>query len=60
MYATCELTLCVYFSQSVRSWYEICDVLVPILHSVKFTKYEICGSTVLKGTFQRSAFLLRS
>ena len=44
-----------YFSQSVRYWYEICDVLVPmftcceesvlILHSVKFTKCEICGST---------------
>ena len=28
-----------------KYWYEICDVLVPILHGVKFTKVEIYGST---------------
>ena len=31
-------------------WYQFstcCEELVPILHSVKFTKYEICGSTEL-------------
>ena len=27
---------------SVRYWYEICEM--PILHRVKFTKCEICGS----------------
>ena len=42
-------------SQNVKYWYEICDVLVqvfmrceemvPIFHSVKFAKCEICGST---------------
>ena len=32
-------------SQNVKYWYEICDILVPILHSVKFAKCEICGST---------------
>ena len=34
-------------SQNVKYWYEICDILVPILHSVKFAKCEICGSTGL-------------
>ena len=29
----------------VRFWYEICDILVPIHRSVKFTKCEICGSS---------------
>ena len=53
-----------YFSQSVRYWYEICDVvvpifhvlweLVPILHSVKFTKCEICGSTAHACTCESS------
>ena len=28
-----------------KYWYEIRDVLVPILHGVKFTKCEIYGST---------------
>ena len=32
-------------SQNVKYWYGICDVLVPIFHSVKFAKCEICGST---------------
>ena len=50
-----EILLRAYFSQSVRYWYEICYVLVlfftfceglvPILHSVKFKKCEISGST---------------
>ena len=35
----------VQISQNVKYWYEICDVLVPILHSVKFAKCEMCGST---------------
>ena len=30
-----------------KYWYEIRDVLVPILHGVKFTKCEIYGSTRL-------------
>ena len=30
-----------------KYWYEIRDVLVPVLHGVKFTKCEIYGSTVL-------------
>ena len=44
-----------HFSQNVRYWYEICDVLVPIFtrceelvpifHGVKFAKCEICGLT---------------
>ena len=33
----------------VRYWYEIRDILVPILQDVKFTKCEICGSTVHGG-----------
>ena len=47
-------------SQNVKYWYEICDVLVPIFmrgeelvpifHSVKFAKCEICGSTKLPTT----------
>ena len=40
-------------SQNVKYWYEICDVLVPILHSVKFAKCEICGSTRLLQHFSR-------
>ena len=32
-------------SQNVIYWFEICDVLVPIFHSIKFAKCEICGST---------------
>ena len=47
-----------YFSQNVRYWYDIrdilvpifgtrCEQLVPIFHGVKFAKYEICGSTKL-------------
>ena len=31
-------------------WYQFftcCEVLVTILHIVKFTRYEICGSTVV-------------
>ena len=32
-------------SQNMNFWYEICDVLVPIFHSVKFAKCEICCST---------------
>ena len=34
----------------VTYWYQFftcCEKLVPILHSVKFTKCEICGSTML-------------
>ena len=44
-----------HFSQNVKYWYEIRDVLVPIFtrceelvsffHGVKFAKCEICGST---------------
>ena len=44
-------------SQNVKYWYGICNVLVPIFtrceelvpifHSVKFVKCEICGSTKL-------------
>ena len=55
----CEEYACIlyraYFSLSVRYWSEICDVLVlfftcceelvPIIHSVKFTKCEVCDST---------------
>ena len=47
-------------SQNVKYWYELCDVfapiftrceeLVPIYHSVKFAKCEICGSTKLSST----------
>ena len=32
-------------SLNVKYWYETCDVLVPILHSVKFAKCEMCSST---------------
>ena len=32
-----------------RYWYEIRDVLVPILHGGRFMKREIYGSTVLSG-----------
>ena len=49
-------------SQNVNNWYEICDVLipifthceelVPIVHSVKFAKCEICGSTQLSSEFR--------
>ena len=35
-------------SQNVKYWYEICNVLVPIFHSEKFAKCEICGSTYLE------------
>ena len=41
-------------SQNVNYWYEICDVLVPILHSVKFAKCEIYGSTKLACRWQIS------
>ena len=41
-------------SQNVKYWYEICDVLVPILHSVKFAKCEICGSTQLSSFIKHS------
>ena len=46
-----------YFSQNVKNWYEINDVLVPIFtrceelvglpifHAVKFAKWESCGSS---------------
>ena len=54
IHAIWNLTWCL-FSQSVRYWYEmvtywyqfftVCDDMVPILYSVKFTKCEICGST---------------
>ena len=47
-------------SQNVKYWHETCDVLVPIFtrgkelvpifHSVKFAKCEICGSTNLPTT----------
>ena len=39
-----EIRLRVYFLPSVIYWYEICDVLVPILHSMRFAKCEICCS----------------
>ena len=40
----------------VRYWYEIRDILVPVLHGVKFTKCEICGSTMLSLAFIASSF----
>ena len=44
-------------SQNVKYWYEIIDVLVPILHSVNFAKCEICGSTALYGlTLQKGIY----
>ena len=52
------ISLCAQVSQNVKYWYEKCDVLVPIFtrckelvpifHSVKFAKCEICGSTGLQ------------
>ena len=30
------LSLRAQISQNVKYWYEICDILVPIFHSVKF------------------------
>ena len=52
------ISLCAQISQNVKYWYEKCDVLVPfftrckelvpIFHSVKFAKCEICGSTGLQ------------
>ena len=54
MYASYTFTTCA-FSQNVKYWYEIrdvlvpiftrCEELVPIFHGVKFAKCEICGST---------------
>ena len=49
-----KLTSCVFSlsTKYVTYWYQFCtccEELVPILHSVKFTKCEICGSTVLTG-----------
>ena len=51
------ISLRAHFSQNVRYWYEIRDILVPILtrceelvpifHGVKFAKCETCGLTVL-------------
>ena len=45
----------------VRYWYEIRDIMVPILHlpilhDVKFTKCEIYGSTVLKRYVEMTLF----
>ena len=47
-------------SQNLKYWYDICDILVPIFtrceelipifHSVKCAKCEICGSRVLTAT----------
>ena len=39
-------------SQNVKYWYEICDVLVPILHSVKFANVKFA---VQQGFFNISA-----
>ena len=36
------ILLCAQISQNVKYWYEICDILVPILNIVKFAKCEIC------------------
>ena len=36
-----------HFSQNVKYWYEIRDILVPVFHGVIFAKCEICGSTML-------------
>ena len=54
MYATYNLVRA-YFSQNVKYWYEIrdvlvpiftrCEELVPIFHGMKIAKCEICGST---------------
>ena len=42
-------------SQNVKYWYEICDVLVPILQGVEFAKCETCGSTELTNLFNVSS-----
>ena len=50
MYATYN-SLCAQISQNVTYWYQFftrCKELVPIFHSVKFVKCEICGSTGLQ------------
>ena len=49
------ISLRAHFSQSMKYWYEIsyvlvpiltrCEELVPIFHGVKFAECEICGST---------------
>ena len=61
MYATYNFTTCANFTKCeicnigmkyVKYWYQFfmrCEELVPIFHSVKFAKCEICGSTKLWG-----------
>ena len=44
--------------QSVRYWYEMYDVLVPILNSVKFMKCEIRGSTMRTYLLGQEVYIL--
>ena len=46
--------------KSVTYWYQFFtarEELVPVLHDVKFTKCEICGSTLLSFRLRHSGML---